>query len=384
LTFAGPVGEDGAMVGLAAAHLRIHFPHLHPHPHAAVHVVHHVSRTDPGFALSLAVVVGVVYLILLRLVDVNEKEPLWALGSLLLIGVAGALLLSVVVSGRTLHGTTVLASVSDEVTIFVCLVVGVALLEAIGRLRGWSEINGPSDGLIYGAAVGLGFATGEAFVRELQTSPQLLVIAGANSTGATLWTTLLAGLAAGLFGGIMGAAFGWSVYEGALRWLALPLVGLAVAFGLQVGYIELANGNSLSGSGARVREWIALGVPALFFLLALVLGLRVERRMIRRELADDPVGATPEELRLLTNPAARRAAYLRRMLALDADGWVGLRALQNRQVQLALTKRRAERATDPGDRAELEDEVAHLRAAVQAARDHLRTPPVPAAPQAQT
>jgi hypothetical protein len=374
------------MLVAAAIRFHIHFPHPHPHRvHAGVHFVHHVSRTDPGFALSLAVVVGAIYLLLLRLVDVNEKEPVWALGLMLLLGAAGGLVLSTIVDGRTLYGTTVLASVADEATIFVCLTAGVAVLEAIGRLRGWSEINGPSDGLIYGAAVGLGFATGLAFVRELQTSPQLLVIAGANSNGATLWTTLLSGLAAGLFGGIIGAAFGWSVYEGGMRWLALPLVGLAAAFGLQVGYIELANGNSLSGSGARVREWIALGVPALFFLALLVLGLRVERRTIQRELEDDPVGATPEELRLLTNPAARRAAYLRRMLALDAHGWVGLRALQNRQVQLALTKRRLERATDPGDRAELEEEVAHLRAAVEAAREHLRSAPsVPGTAQEQT
>jgi RsiW-degrading membrane proteinase PrsW (M82 family) len=351
---------------------------------AAAAVIHHVHRTshDAVFALALAVVVAAVYLIVLRVVDVNEKEPVWATLLLLVMGAVGAAVLSVLVHARTLHGTTVLASVSDEVTIFICLALGIGLLEALGRLRGWTEVNGVVDGMLYGAAVGLGFAAGEAFIRELHLNIGALTLAGANSPGDTLWPTLLSGLAAGLFGGVMGAAFGLAVDATGMRRVALPLVGLALAFGLQVGYLELAHGNALSGNGARVREWIALGIPALFFLALLLTGLRFEQRAIEAELQDDPVAATPEELRLLTSPAARRASYLRRAIARDAHGWVGLRSLQNRQVQLALTKRRAARASDPAQRTELEAEVEHLRGAVAAARHHLQAGLGPAAPVA--
>ncbi|HEV3229763.1 MAG TPA: PrsW family glutamic-type intramembrane protease [Solirubrobacteraceae bacterium] len=339
--------------------------------------------SDPAFALSLAVVVAIVYLAVLRLADLNEKEPLWTMGLVLLVGALAAAVLSVLVHARTLHGTDVLASVADEVAIFAAVSAGIGLLEAVGKLRGWSEINGLVDGSLYGAAAGLGFATGEAFIRELHAS-SLFGTAVNSAPLDLLWPTLLGGLAAGLFGSIIGGAFGLALDSPAgPRRMLLPFVGLAVAFGAQVGYLAVAHDNALSGSGAKVREWIALGVPGLFFLVLMLLGLRAERRAISAQLRGDPYAATPEELRLLTNPAARRAAYLRRMVTFDLEGWLGLRSLQNRQVQLALTRRRAARVSDPRRRAELDAEVERLRGAVVAARSHLQTGRRPPAPMAE-
>jgi hypothetical protein len=341
------------------------------------------AGSDPAFALSLAVVAAIVYLAILRLADLNEKEPLWTMGLMLLLGAIAAASLSVLVHSRTLHGTVVLASVSDEVALFAAVSIGIGLLEAVGKLRGWSEINGLVDGTLYGAAAGLGFATGEAFIRELHAS-SVFGSAINSSPLDLLWPTLLAGLAAGLFGSIIGAGFGLAFDRppGPARVL-LPLAGLAVAFGVQVGYLALAHDNALSGSGAKLREWIALGVPGLFFLLLMLVGLRAERRAIGTELQHDPYAATLGELRLLTRPAARRAAYLRRLVTLDLEGWLGLRSLQNRQVQLALTKRRRARVSDPGRRAQLDAEVERLRGAVVAARKHLHGRLEPSAELAQ-
>jgi RsiW-degrading membrane proteinase PrsW (M82 family) len=345
----------------------------------------HLSRagSDPGFALSLAVVAALIYLAVLRLVDLNEKEPVWAMGIMVLVGAISAAVLSVFVHARTLHGTVVLASVADEVTIFVALSIGLGLLEAIGKLRGWSEVNGLVDGMLYGAATGLGFATGEAFIRELHSS-NLFGAALRATPLDRLWPVLLAGLAAGLFGSLMGAAFGTAIdSRPGIRRVLLPLVGLGVAFGLQVAYLSLVHNNALAGSQAKLREWIGLGIPAAFFLVLMVFGLQRERRLLARELQGDPYAATPEELAVLTNPAARRAAYFRRLMRLDAHGWLGMRSLQNRQVQLAHTKRRAERATDSGRQAELWAEVERLRSAIVAARHHLEVGARPSAPIAE-
>ena len=345
----------------------------------------HLTRagSDPAFALSLAVVAALIYLAVLRLVDLNEKEPAWSMGLMLLIGAVAAAVLSVFVHARTLHGTIVLASVADEVTIFVALSIGLGLLEAIGKLRGWSEINGLVDGMLYGAAAGLGFSSGEAFIRELHSS-NLFGAALRTTPLEKLWPVLLAGLAAGLFGSLMGAAYGAAIDAGpGIRRALLPVVGLAVAFGLQVGYLALVHDNALAGTQAKVREWIGLGIPAAFFVVLMLYGLRRERRVLVAELGDDPYAATPEELTALTNPAVRRAAYLVRLVRLDAHGWLGLRSLQNRQVQLALTKRRAERASDPRRRAELEAEVERLRSAIVAARHHLQAGGEAATPAAQ-
>jgi RsiW-degrading membrane proteinase PrsW (M82 family) len=330
------------------------------------------AGSGPAFALSLAVVAAVVYLALLRLIDLNEKEPLWALGLMLLLGAIAAAVLSVLVHARTLHGTDVLSSVADELAIFAAISAGIGVLEVVGKLRGWSEINGVVDGAAYGAAAGLGFATGEAFIRELHTSG-VFGAAVESSPLEVLWPTLLGGLAAGLFGSITGAAFGAALAgPRGPRQLVIALVGLGVAFGVQVAYQAVVHDNALSGSDAKLREWIGLGVPGLFFLILIGTGLRAERRAIADQLGHDPYAATPEELKLLTNPAARRAAYLRRLAALDPEGWLALRSLQNRQVQLALTRRRAAWAADPVRHSELEAEVERLRGAVVAARLHLR------------
>jgi len=345
----------------------------------------HLTRagSDPVFALSLAVVAALVYLAVLRLVDLNEKEPVWAMGLMLLMGAIAAAVLSVFVHARTLNGTVVLASVADEVTIFIALSIGIGLLEAIGKLRGWSEINGLVDGLLYGAAAGLGFSSGEAFIRELHSS-NLFGAALRATPLEKLWPVLLAGLAAGLFGSLMGAAFGAAIDSpSGLRRLLLPLAGLAVAFGLQVGYLALVHDNALAGTQAKWREWVGLAVPAAFFVVLMLFGLRRERRLLALELGNDPYAATPEELATLTNPAVRRGAYLARLARLDAHGWLGLRSLQNRQVQLALTKRRAERVSDPERRAELQAEVERLRWAIVAARHHLQLSGPPAAPAAE-
>jgi hypothetical protein len=265
-----------------------------------------------------------------------------------------------------------LASVADELAIFVSLVIAVGVLEAIGRLRGWTEINGPMDGIVYGAAVGLGFASGETFVREAHRNVTLLASLGLTGPLHALWPSLLFGFAGAIFGGVMGAGFGWGVDRQLPQRIALALGGLVVAFLLQLGYLALVHGNSTSGSGAVVQKWIALIVPALVLLILMLLSLRSESAAIAGALANDPVAATPDELRMLRSPHLRRAAYMQRLVSLDTHGWIGLRSLQNRQVQLALTKRRAERASDPEIRARLDAEVTHLRAAVEAARAHLR------------
>ena len=102
----------------------------------------------------------------------------------------------------------------------------------------------------------------------------------------------------------------------------------------------------------------------------MVQGLARERRAITDELADEAAGGavTEEEFARLRSPGARRAAYVGLLARLDFEGFLALRALQNRQVQLALTERQARRQTDPGRRAELEAEVSAIRAAILAAK----------------
>jgi hypothetical protein len=246
--------------------------------------------------------------------------------------------------------------------------VAFGIFESIGRLRGWSEVNGLLDGLVYGGAVGLGFATGEAFLRE-QALGNLFTLRQ-PSEFSILWKTLLVGLAYGVFGAIMGAGFGASVEAASpLRRAIYPLAGFLGALLVHVGYLQLARGGAL-GSAGQLRAIIALTVPLVFVLALLVAARSYEASTLRAQLQPETaLGlARLDEVAVVRSPARRRRLYLERFLKGDFDSWVALRTLHNRLVQLALVKARAEREDDASRRARVQREVEQLRVAVAAAR----------------
>jgi RsiW-degrading membrane proteinase PrsW (M82 family) len=314
----------------------------------------------------LALVVAIIYLALVRFMDLNEKEPLWAVGLMFLLGAVAATVLPLLVGSAVLELNPLWEAVSEEVAKFVAFFLGVVVLAAVARSRGWSEISGLMDGIVYGTALGLGFATGEAFVRELAFGGTL---GGAIDVGpfATLWTTALVGLSDGLFGAIIGAGFGAAAgVRPIAQEVGFPIAGLVGAILAHVAYTLLAEGNALGGTTGLVRAWVALVVPVLFVVAIMIVALVRERRAIREELAAErETGAvTEDELAVLGSFVNRRSRYTRAFTSGDFDGWLAMRELHNRQVQLALAKSRASGESDPGRRAAAEAEVGRLRATI--------------------
>jgi hypothetical protein len=324
------------------------------------------AATGGAYALSLAIIIAVIYLAVVRFMDLNEKEPLWAVGFVFFLGALAAAVLPLLVSSVVLELSTLWGAVTEELAKFVAFVLGVVALGVVARSRGWSEISGPMDGIVYGTALGFGYATGEAFVRELAFGG---VFSGAVAAGplTTLWTTAITGLSDGLFGAIIGAGFGAAVNaRSAIQRAGYPIAGLIGAILVHAAYTLLAQGNALGGSAGLVRTWIALIIPVLFVVAVVFAALSRERRAIQQELAEESeTGAvTDEELGVLKSFAARRSRYIKAFTRGDFDGWLAMRELHNRQVQLALAKRRARQNTDPESRAEIEGEVERLRASV--------------------
>jgi protease PrsW len=319
--------------------------------------------TDPLFALSVAVLVAAVYVVVLRMVDLNEREPLWALLLALGLGALSAAIAAAVVDPAFRVLDTFGEALTSEAGKLVALVLAIAALEGVSRLRGWSELNGTVDGVIYGAAVGLGWAVGEAFHREMLAGAT--AVAGDPSGLTLLWTTVVDGLSEGLFGAIVGAGFG--VALGARRAAArllLPLLGFAVAVAVHFGHAELATGDSLAGASGR--SLAALLLPLALVVLLTGFGLVRERRAIADELADEAADGvvSGDDLERLRSPRARRAYAGARLRTGDFEGWLNARALHNRQVQLALTERRLRGESDPGRRAGIDAEATQLRASI--------------------
>ena len=329
-----------------------------------------VAQVGGGDAVALAVVLAIVYLVIVRFLDLNEKEPLWAMAMVFGIGVVAALLAYLVVGSPTLELRLVLGAVIREVFKIVAVGLAVWILAAIGRSRGWSEVDGALDGVVYGMAVGLGFATGAVFARELfvAADPSLDLMPTAGGF-AQLWPVALRGLSEGLFGGVIGAGFGLAARatDAGKRTSAIAGGALAAVV-LHVLYNLLARGQAATSAG-RALALLGLFLPLVVVAGLVVWSLRQERRIIAEQLPGEGASGlvTAEDMRLLSSFGARRGAYARRVLSGDFDGWTDLKALHNRQVQLAFAKDRAGR--DPS----AQSQVDRLRDSIQALKAPVST-----------
>lgn len=326
-------------------------------------------------ALWVAVIVAIIYLILVRLADMNEKEPLWAVAVVFLFGFVGAIILMFAVDSVVLEFNLWGASIWEEVVRFLALFAGILALNAFSSSRGWSELGGMMDGIVYGATAGLGFAVGQAFVHDVMMPPHAgpLAVVLAPGFGTLIWTTALKGLADGVFGAIMGAFFGAAAYRRTtLERIILPVVGLAVAVVVHFGYRKLAYGDALGGSAGMVRLWIALLVPLAFIIALIIYSLAWEKHAIREELVGESAGGavTADELAILGGAVSRKGRYLGMLLSGRCREYSASRALANWQVELAMTKRRLARERNPQRRQALESEVGRIRETILRAKAH--------------
>ncbi|MDQ4142838.1 MAG: PrsW family glutamic-type intramembrane protease [Actinomycetota bacterium] len=318
--------------------------------------------TDPGHGgartLILALLTAVIYLVTIRAMDVNEKEPLWAVALLFVLGLTTGAALPFVVESRILEATTFPAAFVKEFAKLLALSIAFASLVAVGRQRGWLEVSGIVDGIIYGATLGLGFATGisTVLVSAVPTSPAL----ASQGMLSVLLPIAVSGLSQGLFGALIGAGFGAAVESGSPAGrLLFPLVGFLAAVAAHAAYLSLIRGNALGGTVALFRTWVGLAMPLLFVLSVFLFALRREKRAIAEELAgEEGLGAEPLSF------TARRRRRLAALAKGNVRAYLARRKLHNRQVMLALAKRRAKRQKDSERRSRMEDEIKRLRSTV--------------------
>ena len=306
------------------------------------------------------------YLLVLRLCDANEREPLWAIALTFGLGAMAAVGLRWVVPATVLELHPVPSAIAHELARFVAVGGAVFVLVLVARRRGFSEINGLMDGVVYGGAAGLGGATGAAIVAATVRTRVELLPDFAASAFASFGKVALTGLADGVFGALMGVGFAGGLH--ACRPVARAswvLAGFACAVLAHLGHAELGWGASLAGAAARARAWVALGLPLCLVVGVAVVALVGERRAIGRELASelDAGLVRPMDLALLGGFVRREVYYVRTLLRGGVRAARLARTLHNRQVQLAMAKQRA--ARDAGGAAAAA-EAAALRAAIVA------------------
>lgn len=314
----------------------------------------------------------VLYVTLVRLVDLNEKEPLWAMLLFFTFGgILAFLLARFAPPAITLHALP--KAVTEELARFAAMGGGLVILLWHGHRRGYQEFNGTLDGVVYGATVGLGFATAQRLAGNL-VGVSLSMPGMEPGIFDGFGEALLEGLRCGVFGAIIGAGLGGaSEARSAVLRAILPFVGLVLAIVANAGHAWLGEGNALGGSG-MLRSRIALGLPAVAIVAVVAYALRREGQTIRTQLAEEAqTGAVaPDELALLSSTVRREASYLGAMFGMRWRELAARKTLHNRQVQLAFTKEKLVGETDPERRAAAESEVGTLRAAIAQARGALQ------------
>ena len=236
----------------------------------------------------------------------------------------------------------------------------------VGRRRGWYEFQGVTDGLVYGAAVGLGFAFGENLYYLAELSDSL--------AGSARWTSLGArrrprpgALGHALYAAVFGAALGATV------WVRGPAAKAAVAFGGFLaatgsrrpqrrrrgppgapsrlgGRRRVAHDRRRPAGGRRPpgrRRGLALRrasvVEAGLVAACVAAGGRLalgERRALRRHLAAEAAAGTITAEEAAAIPAFRRrwARYARLLRDRDVAGYRRRRRLDGAIVELGLRR----------------------------------------------
>ena len=316
-----------------------------------------------GALVGIGIMQTVVYLLFIRAIDLYEREPLRYVVPVFVWGFTVAVVASLFFN--TIFAFTVSAVASRGVTDFLTAVVGAPVIEECSkglalliiffvayvarRRSGLVEFAGVMDGIVYGSAVGFGFAIAEDILYGVQYGAETFVMRRVFGGFAHAAFTSLTGIGIGLIP---------FVHHKMLKPIP-PLLGL-------LGAILLHATFNFTATVFGPLAYVVMFFVILSYFLIIVVWLAFERRTIRGELRDE-VGTTitPEEYAILPTFFRRTGYYLRLSSSGHPLTWSQARKLHAAAVDLAFAKRLARRFPTPV-RAErvraLRQKISNLRA----------------------
>ncbi len=342
---------------------------------------------NPGFLVTYAVIQAALILLVIRLLDPYEREPLSLLAVMALWGATGAAAIAIVGNGalksvlspdaKLVFGDAISAPIVEEGAKGLALLAALLVSRWASRRLGTPRFEGLTDGIVYGAAVGLGFAFTEDFFYFLQRAREQGLDAAADIFLTRRDFFGPAALHHPLFTAALGAGLGLGVWSRRRRWqVGFPLLGLGVALLMHAvnnGLIELV---LLSRYGLHVTAaWVqnssvapqvestadtasvALAVVDYVYLFAFLGAIfvwrRYQGRIISAELGEEVASGliTPSDRLAVSRPTKRSALYWTLLRERRFEDWQYLKRLHRELVNLALIKWRVERFG--GDRARI-------------------------------
>jgi RsiW-degrading membrane proteinase PrsW (M82 family) len=296
-----------------------------------------------GTLVGVAIAQTVIYLLFIRAIDLYEREPLRYVVPVFVWGFTVAVTASLVFN--TIFAFTLSTVASRGVTDFLTAVVGAPIIEECSkglglllvfsvaylarRRSGVVEFAGVMDGIVYGSAVGFGFAIAEDILYGVRFGAETFVV-----------RRIFGGFAHAAFTSLTGIGIGMMPFVHNRIFKPIPLLlGLAGAMLLHAAF-------NLTATLFGPLAYVVMFFVVLLYLLTIALWLALERRTIRGELRDE-VGRTitPEEYVILPTFFRRTAFYLKLILSGHLHAWTHTRKLHSAAVDLALAKRLARRST---------------------------------------
>jgi len=305
----------------------------------------YVSLSGP--LIWFGVLQAVIYLLFIRAIDLYEREPLRYVIPVFVWGFAVAttislifntlfqLTLSSVTSVKTANFFTAVveAPVVEECTKGLALLLIFFVAYLARRRSGLVEFSGVMDGIVYGSAVGFGFAIAEDLIYGLHYGAETFIVRRIFGGFAHASFTSLTGIGMGLIP--------W-VQSRALK-VVLPLLGLLGAMLLHATFNFTATVFGPVG-------YLVLFCVIFVYIVVIIVWLAIERRAIRGELRDEVKAGTitSQEYAILPSYFRTTGYYLGLIFRGKLGKWFRARKLNATAVDLALAKRLARRSGSPG------------------------------------
>jgi RsiW-degrading membrane proteinase PrsW (M82 family) len=337
------------------------------------------ASQDLFFAYAL--LQAVIVLLLIRFVDLYEREPIpivftmffWgAIGAAILASIGNvALVDSLPEEVDVVFGEMISAPIVEELAKGLALIAAFMASRWAAKRFGLFEFDGPTDGIVYGAAIGIGFAFTEDLyyffrvAQETDLSSALDVyldrrdFLGPAMLRHAIWTATF-GAALGLatwarkplprygipIAGLLLAMLMHAVNNGLIN------VVLSIEYGFQTTYdfltvgvpISLADRMDATQQTAEDALNVIAWIYVIAFIAAIAYWLHYQRRLIATELvAERELGSvTEQEARLAPTFVDRNRYYLGLLRAGQAPALRNATRLYGEIVDLAFARRRHE------------------------------------------
>jgi RsiW-degrading membrane proteinase PrsW (M82 family) len=309
---------------------------------------------DIASGLVAAVLWGLVpaalFLFILWWLDRHEKEPL----QLLLVSLVGGLAaFGIMVAVEAVLGLRLglvppyvsLEDVGSGPRILAEIVKAIVLVVLVYWLG--SEFDGPLDGLVYGGALGAGFALGQNLVYFVSTA---VTYGGLETVSfATELAIAVSSFNHAFYSALFGLGLGYlraAPRSATARWA--PVFGLAAALGFVLVHDWLPRLSERLGATwpAEMLVWVGLLLQLSNGLGLVALGIVVawawekEEGVVEGQLRDEVEAGvvTPEDYEALSSSFGRLAREVDALVTRGLHYWLTLRQLHELEIELAYRK----------------------------------------------